>query len=153
MGRMVSVGVVIAAIVGAVAGFAGGYLARPAASGGFWSSAPTAQVREFYLFTGVQGPPFDENMVGLPPDIFIPDTIVVNKGDSVTIHFYNTENKTEVPTEHHTFTMAGTPYDRNVDLDAGKNVTFTFTAGTSGVYKFSCSFHTPVMIGWLIVLG
>jgi len=152
MGRMLAVGIVIAAIVGAIAGFAGGYLARPSDSGGFWSSAPTPQTRVYYLFSGVMGPPFDEVAVGQPPDILFPDTITVNRGDTVTIHVYNTEDATEVPTEHHTFTM-GAPYARNVDLDAGENTTITFVANTAGIFQWQCTFHPPTMVGWLTVLG
>jgi hypothetical protein len=144
MGRMLAVGLVIAAIVGAIAGFAGGYLARPSAS------AP--QTRVFYLFSGVMGAPFDEDAVGLFPDIWIPDNIVVNRGDTITIHVYNTENATEVPTEHHTFTM-GAPYARNDDLDAGETMTITIVANNAGIFQWQCTFHPPTMVGWLIVLG
>jgi len=147
-----AVGIVIAAVVGAIAGFAGGYLARPSVSGGFWSSVPAPEARVFYLFTAVIGDPFDENAVGQPPDIFIPDRITLNRGDTVTIHFYNTENATQT-TERHTFTMTSTPYDRNVDRGPGENSTFTFTAGTSGIFQWRCTYHTPSMVGWLTVLG
>ena len=106
----------------------------------------------FYLFTAVIGDPFDENEVGQPPDLFIPDRITVNRGNTITIHFYNSENATEVVTEHHTFTI-GSPYTRNVDLDAGENSTFTFTAGTSGIFQWRCTYHTPSMVGWFLILG
>lgn len=150
-GRMVVVSVVIAAIVGAIAGFGAGFLARPSAAAGFWSSSPTARTVDVYLFTGVQGEPFDENAVGQFPDIFIPDEIIVNRGDTVRIHFYNTENASE-GSEFHSFTMDA-PYQMDHQLDSGENVTFTIVASTAGVFQFRCTFHPPVMVGWLTVLG
>ncbi|MGI0148023.1 MAG: hypothetical protein ACREDF_00635, partial [Thermoplasmata archaeon] len=79
-----AIGILVAALVGAAAGFAGGYLSR---------SAPAAQTQEFYVFTWVV--PFDEALVMQPPDAFMPNAIVVNKGDAVIIHFYNTEDVDE----------------------------------------------------------
>ena len=70
-------------IFGAVGGFAAGYLTR---------SAPAAQAREFYVFTSVL--PFNDTIVGLPHDVFVPDRIVVNRGEAVKIPFYNTEDET-----------------------------------------------------------
>jgi plastocyanin len=161
-GRTMAVSVVIAVVVGAIAGFAGGYLARPAGTSAFWSSSPAPRTLDIYLFTGVQGPPFDENAVGQPPDIFIPDNIVMNRGDTVRIHVYNTENATEPVTEHHTFTMTDAAYKAqfgdtagsgSIDLDAGDTMTITLTASAAGVFRYECTFHPPVMIGWLVVLG
>lgn len=152
MGRMALVSVVIAAIVGAAAGFAGGWIARPAATAGFWSSTPTPRTLDVYVFSGVMGPPFDEGAVGLYPDIFIPDSFTVNRGDTVRIHFYNTENASEVPTEFHSFTMDA-PYATNQEVDAGLNRTITITANTAGTFQFRCTFHPPTMVGWLTVLG
>jgi len=152
MGRMMAVGIVTAAIVGAIAGFAAGYLTGPAPSGGYWSSNPAPQTRVFYIFTAVMGEPFDENAVGVPPDIFVPSLITVNRGDSVQIHFFNTENATQT-TERHTFTMDAPYGSVTHDIGPGQNVTFTFTASTAGVHTYRCTYHPPSMVGWLTVLG
>jgi len=128
----------VSLIFGAVGGFAAGYLTR---------SAPAAQAREFYVFTSVL--PFNDTIVGLPHDVFVPDRIVVNRGDTVTIRFYNTEDEPE----RHTFTMDA-PYSLNVDLNWNENHTFpAFTAGTSGVFTYRCNFHLPSMIGEFVVIG
>lgn len=139
MGRMMAIGIVVAALVGAGAGFAGGYLSR---------SAPAAQEREFYVLTVVLG--FNDSFVeGLPPhDGFSPDQITVNRGDTVKIHFYNTEDEQE----RHSFTMAA-PYTMDHDLDWKQNETFSFTATTAGMFQFWCKYHLPSMVGYLIVLG
>ncbi len=137
MSRMLLIGIVVAALVGAGAGFAGGYLSRP---------APAAQAREFHVFTVVLG--FNDTLVGLPHDGFSPDQITVNRGDSVTIHFYNTEDEAE----RHSFTMAA-PYAMDRDLNWQENVTFTFTANTAGMFQYWCKYHLPSMVGYLVVLG
>ena len=61
------------------------------------------QNREMWLFTQVDEH-IDEDKFSIPPDQFSHDSIVVNKGDNVKIHFYNLE---PVETqEHHTFTIS-----------------------------------------------
>lgn len=132
-----AIGIVVAALVGVGAGFAGGYLSR---------SSPAAQTREFYVFTWVV--PFDEALVGQPPDAFMPNALIVNRGDTVLIRFYNTEDIDE----DHSFTMDA-PYavDQTVNWQQSANI--TFVAGTPGVFKFWCKFHLPSMTGSLTVLG
>lgn len=139
MGRLMAIGIVVAALVGGGAGFASGYFSR---------SAPAAQAREFYVLTVVLG--FNDSFIeGLPPhDGFSPDQIIVYRGDSVTIHFYNTEDEEE----RHSFTMAA-PYTMDNDLNWKENKTFTFTANTAGTFQFWCKYHLPSMTGSLTVLG
>ena len=106
------------------------------------------QTREMWLFTQVDEH-IDEDKFSIPPDQFSHDSIVVNKGDNVKIHFYNLE---PVETqEHHTFTIRS-PYDINHDINAGEEASIVFTATESGVFDYLCTYHQPTMRGQLIVL-
>lgn len=134
--RTLAIAIVVAALVGAAAGYTAGYLSH---------ARQPPQAREFWVLSVVL--PFNDTMVGLPHDYFAPDRIVVNKGDTVTIHFYNTEDEPE----RHTFTMAA-PYAVNKDLDFGANADITFVANVAGVFPYTCTFHQPTMTGWLVVL-
>lgn len=136
-GRMLLIAVVVSALVGAGTGFTAGFLARP---------QPTPQVREFWVFSVVL--PFNDTMVGLSHDYFAPDRIVVNRGDTVTIHFYNTEDAPE----RHTFTMDA-PYSVNKDLAMGEEADINFVASMVGTFAYRCTYHQPTMTGYLVVLG
>jgi len=107
------------------------------------------QTREVYLFTRV-----DENIeeegLAIPPDMFSQDTIVVNQGDRVKIHFYNLEPiETQ---EHHTFTINDPAYNIHEDVNAEENTVIEFTATKSGIFNYICTFHQPTMGGELVVL-
>jgi plastocyanin len=109
---------------------------------------PTAE-REFYLFSEV-----DENIneeeLGIPPDKFSSDTIVVNQGDTVDIHFFNLE---PVETqEKHSFTIPSETYQMHHDVNAGEDVEIELVADEPGVYEFQCVYHLPTMQGKLVVL-
>ena len=136
--RMILViAIVVAGLIGAVSGFAAGYLSRP-------RQAP--QAREFWVFTVVL--PFNDSTPGFPShDYFAPDRITVNVGDTLTIHFFNTETEPE----DHTFTMDA-PYEMNRVLPYGNTTTFTFAANTPGIFAYRCLYHQPTMTGWLVVL-
>jgi len=82
----------------------------------------------------------------MPTDYYIPNIFVVNKGDSVTMHFYNFDAD-----ERNTFTI-GAPYNINEDVAPQHNATFMFKTGNEGVYSFYCTYHQPTMTGQLIVL-
>jgi plastocyanin len=106
------------------------------------------QTREMWLFTQVDEH-IEEDKLSIPPDQFSHDSIVVNKGDNVKIHFYNLE---PVETqEHHTFTITS-PYDINHDINAGEEASIVFTATESGIFDYLCTYHQPTMRGQLIVL-
>ncbi len=96
---------------------------------------------------------FNETVFGISHDIFSPDRITVNRGDTLVIHYVNIE---DVP-ESHTFTMgisiAPGPYKINEVVPQGKNVTITFIANIPGVFAYVCTFHQPTMTGYLTVLG
>jgi plastocyanin len=72
----------------------------------------------------------------------------VHKGDTVTIHFYNTADEAK---DRHTFTMQS-PYEMNYDLAGGQNKTFSFKADTVGGFTYYCTYDLPSMIGHLEVL-
>jgi plastocyanin len=111
--------------------------------------APASQTRNFYMFAVDQGFPA-ANTTGLKADYaFSAMTIIVNRGDTLIIHFYN-------PTDqHHSFTM-GSPYTEDVVLPAMTNTkistaNITITANTAGTFQYTCDFHGPSMVGDLIV--
>jgi hypothetical protein len=61
------------------------------------------------LFTDeIEG--INETKLGMPADYYIPNIFVANKGDSITMHFYNLDAD-----DRHTFTI-GVPYNINEDL-------------------------------------
>ncbi len=156
--RFLAVIGVISVIAGALTGYGLGVTAR--------YQAP--QIREFYLFNGSL--PFNETVFGIPHDTFTPDRIIVNRGDTVLIHYVNVE---DIP-ERHSFTMDRTPYSfnyvlyrgprvtvqnatvsnqQNVILSQGENVTITFRADLPGVFQYYCIFHLPTMTGYISVIG
>ena len=139
VGRAI-IAVVVAAHVGSLAGFGAATLANPA------NPKPVPQEREFWVFTVVL--PFNDSKPGFPShDYFAPDRMTVNKGDTVKIHFFNTEDEPE----DHTFTMQA-PYAMDHDLPYGQTTDITFVAGNPGIFSYRCRFHQPTMTGWLVVL-
>jgi len=107
------------------------------------------QKRKFWLFNS-EIPKFNEIKMGMSHDVFSMSTITVNKGDNVTIHFFNTE----LPGgDSHSFTIEGKTYDVNIVLNPGENKTVSFDATTAGVFPYECTFHQPTMQGQLIVLA
>lgn len=109
------------------------------------SSSKTATTnRIVYLFNS-HIPDANETRLGIPTDLFAPSSITVNKGDIVTIHFYNTEK------EPHTFTI-GAPYNIDKNVPAGQNATIVFKADHEGIFQYYCKYHLPTMQGQLIVV-
>ena len=110
-------------------------------------SMSTPGEKTFYIFTSeVQN--VDENKLKVAGDSFSVHTLVVNKGDKVTINFYNVD---DVKTERHSFTI-GDPYKVDIDLGFAQNGNATFTADQSGIFPYYCKYHLPVMTGQLLVL-
>ena len=107
------------------------------------------QTRDVYLFTQVDEH-IDEEGLKIPPDQFSHDSIVVNKGDKVRVHFYNLEPVESQ--EHHTFTITDPAYKIHYDINAGEEVIIEFIATKSGVFEYICTFHQPTMRGELVVL-
>ncbi len=138
------VSIVLSLAVGAAAGFAGASIGK--------ESLPAPQNKTVYLFTTVLG--FNETQASIafgrdiPHDYFAPDRITVNKGDRVTIIYYNTEDAPE----NHTFTMSYSSYNFNSILQYQQVRSFNFTADTPGVFTYICTLHQPTMTGSLVVL-
>lgn len=105
---------------------------------------PTNKV--IYLFNS-HIPDANETKLGIPADLFAPSSITVNKGDTVTIHFYNTEEN-----EPHTFTI-GAPYNIDKNVLGGQNATIVFKANYQGIFQYYCKYHLPTMQGQLIIQG
>ena len=110
-------------------------------------SLSTPGEKEFYVFTSeIEG--VDEEKLKVAGDAFAVNTLVANKGDKVTVHFYNVD---PVKEERHSFTV-GDPYKVNIDVAFAESGNTTFTADNTGVFPFYCAYHLPVMAGQLVVL-
>jgi len=157
-GRLLIVAAAIAIVSGASVGLGVGYVIH--------YDAPTT--RTFYMFD--RALPFNETLFKIPHDTFVPDTITVNKGDHVVIHFADIESTPE----GHTFTMdppyafdavvykdvtqgggvagtfTGVP---GVILGQSQTATITFTANWAGTFRYFCEIHQPTMTGYLVVIG
>ena len=116
-------------------------------SGAKIPSLSTPGEKAFYVFTSeIEG--VDEAKLKVAGDVFSVNTLVANKGDKVTVHFYNVD---PVKEERHSFTV-GDPYAVNIDLGFAESGNATFTADNVGVFPFYCKYHLPVMEGQLVVL-
>jgi plastocyanin len=107
---------------------------------------PGIAKNEFYIFT--QELNADEEKVGVPVAVYSLTEIVVHKGDTVNIHFFNPAKEV---TDRHTFTMQA-PYKMNYDLAGGENATFSFKADQIGTFTYFCTYDLPSMVGQLVVL-
>ena len=123
------------------------------------SIMPASSNKTFYVF-GAEVEGLDEEAAGIPGDIYTLPVIVVNRGDSVTVNFYNTEAEEEeeeeateeVAEERHSFTIDAQPYSVDIDVAPGESGNATFTANQEGVFPYYCKYHLPTMIGELVVL-
>jgi len=123
-------------------------MSNTSASLGKIPSMSTPGEKTFYIFTS-EVENVDENKLKVAGDSFSVHTLVVNKGDKVTVHFYNVD---DVKTERHSFTI-GDPYKVDIDLGFAQNGNATFTADQSGLFPYYCKYHLPVMTGQLLVLS
>lgn len=110
-------------------------------------SMSTPGEKTFYVFTS-EVENVDEEKLKIAGDSFDVKTLVANKGDKVTVKFYNVD---EVQTERHSFTI-GDPYKVEVDVGFAENGNATFTADQTGIFPFYCKYHLPVMTGQFVVL-
>jgi plastocyanin len=140
--RAVSPATIIAvvALIVAVAALAAPYALAPVSTP---SKTGSPQAREFTVFSSENA--MDTIPKGLDHYKYSPSQIIVNQGDKVTIHFYNTHDD-----KNHTFTLPA--YNINVKVGPEQNMTFSFTATQAGVFVFSCSFHPITMRGEVVVL-
>ena len=74
---------------------------------------------------------------------FAPDQIVVNQGDTVTLHFLGVQGP------HHIITVEGVG---TFPLDRGQIHTVSFTADKPGTITYWCHVHVPNMVGEILVL-
>ena len=104
--------------------------------------------RAFSLFS-VEIEGVDQKKLGISGDVYSLPTIVVNKGDTVTVHFYNLEKEAS---ERHSFTIGG-PYSIDKDLGGGQDAIATFTADNEGIFQYFCKYHPQTMTGQLVVIS
>ena len=115
------------------------------------SIMPATSNKTFYVFTAeVEG--LNETTARIAGDIYTLPVIAVNRGDSVTVHFYNTEPTEEETVERHSFTIDAQPYRVNIDIAPGESGNATFTADQEGIFPYYCIYHLPTMTGQLVVL-
>ena len=114
------------------------------------SIMPASSNKTFYVFS-VEVEGVNETAARVAGDIYSLPEIVVNRGDSVTVHFYNTEPKEEA-VERHSFTIDAQPYRVNIDIAPGESGNATFTADQEGIFPYYCIYHLPSMTGQLVVL-
>jgi hypothetical protein len=74
---------------------------------------------------------------------FAPDQIVVNQGDTVTLHFLGVQGP------HHVITVEGVG---TFPLDRGHIHTVSFTTDKPGTIRYWCHIHPPNMVGEILVL-
>jgi len=110
-------------------------------------SMSTPGEKTIYIFTS-EIANVAEDKLKIAGDYYSLPTIIANKGDKVTVKFYNVD---DVQTERHSFTI-GDPYKVDIDLGFGQNGNATFTADHTGVFTYYCRYHLPVMTGQLLVL-
>jgi len=122
-------------------------MSNASAPSGKIPSMSTPGEKTFYIFTS-EVENVDENKLKVAGDSFSVHTLVVNKGDKVTVNFYNVD---DVKTERHSFTI-GDPYKVDIDLGFTQNGNATFTADQNGIFTYYCRYHLPVMTGQLVVL-
>jgi CRISPR/Cas system CMR-associated protein Cmr5 small subunit len=70
-------------------------------------------------------------------------TMVVNKGDTVTVHFYNLEKDAR---ERYSFTIEAL-YNINKDLAGGQNAEATFTTDHEDIFQYFDKYHPETMTG------
>jgi FtsP/CotA-like multicopper oxidase with cupredoxin domain len=115
------------------------------------SIMPASSNKTFYVFSAeVEG--LDETTARIAGDIYTLPVIAVNRGDSVTVHLYNTEPTEEETVERHSFTIDAQPYSVNIDIAPGESGNATFTADQEGIFPYYCIYHLPTMTGQLVVL-
>jgi plastocyanin len=113
------------------------------------SVMPASSNKTFYIFSE-EVENLNETAAGVPGDIYSLPVIEVNKGDSVTVHFYNTEEPET--NERHAFKIDAQPYSVNIDIGPGESGNATFTADQEGIFPYYCIYHLPTMTGELVVL-
>ena len=110
-------------------------------------AASSSNNKIFYLFSA-EIEEVDEEKLGISDDVYSLPTMVVNKGDTVTVHFYNLEKDTR---ERYSFTIEA-PYNINKDLAGGQNAEATFTADHEDIFQYFDKYHPETITRHLVVL-
>jgi plastocyanin len=119
----------------------------PAATATTKAASPSNN-KVFGLFTAkIEG--VDQKKLGISGDVYSLPTMLVNKGDTVTVHFYNLEKDAS---KRHSFTI-GAPYSIDKDLVGGQDEIATFTADNEGIFQYFDKYHPQTMTGQLVVLS
>ncbi len=103
--------------------------------------------KTFNLFT-TELPEVREGTLGITGDVYSLPSLIVNTGDNVTIHFFNTDVDT---VDKHTFSI-DSPYNINEQVMNGQQITISFIANQTGIFKYSCANFPKTMNGELVVL-
>ena len=74
---------------------------------------------------------------------FVPDQIVVNQGDKITLHFIGVQGA------HHVVEVQGVD---TFELARGQIHTVSFKANNPGTITYVCHVHLPNMVGQILVL-
>jgi plastocyanin len=111
------------------------------------SIMPASSNKTFYVFTAeIEG--LNETAAKIAGDIYSLPEIEVNRGDSVTVHFYNLDETGE----RHSFTIDAQPYSVDIDVTGDQSGNATFIANQEGIFPYYCKYHLPTMTGELVVL-
>jgi heme/copper-type cytochrome/quinol oxidase subunit 2 len=103
--------------------------------------------KTFNLFT-TELPEVREGTLGITGDVYSLPSLIANTGDNVTIHFFNTDVDT---VDKHTFTI-DSRYNINEEVMNGQQITISFIANQTGIFKYSCANFPKTMNGELVVL-
>lgn len=63
--------------------------------------------------------------------------MIVNKGDNVTVHFYNVD---PVTNERHSY-MIGAPYNVDADITFEESTVVSFMADHEGIFQYYCKYY------------
>jgi nitrous oxide reductase len=110
--------------------------------------SPFTGNKTFYLFSS-ENEGVNETKLGIPDDTYNLHTMVVHKGDNVTVHFYNLEIDEN---ERHSFTI-GSPYKIDSDLAGNEHAVIKFKADHEGIFQYFCKYHPITMTGQLVVIS
>ncbi len=136
--KLLTIITLVSLAMGATTGLGLGYAAQ--------YQAPIT--REYFLFNSSVD--LNESLYPFIHDTFFPDHLTANRGDTIIIHYINTESPPKG--DRHSFTMLA-PYAINQVVEPGKNANVTFTVNLPGIFRYYCIFHEPTMRGYLTVLG
>jgi plastocyanin len=111
-------------------------------------AASSSNNKIFGLFSAkIEG--VDQKKLGISGDVYSLPIMLVNKGDTVSVHFYNLEKDAS---KRHSFTI-GAPYSIDKDLVGGQDEIATFTADNEGIFQYFDKYHPQTMTGQLVVLS